>query len=201
MSTIHPWSSGSSKKGLGTGPSGLSFALCNTHSLSLRLQLIPFHLCLLFLVVTPWYLYLQNVRILCYNPDELLPMPSHRLSSWCLNFSAWPPQSCSFNCHSACPFSNGSSWPLTVQSLSDVPTPSYLQNQTLILPSSGAIVMYNFGHPWNSASVWSLVTLSRRSHLNVSCLFLIIANFSAPADHHQIFQQSKGFTLVFPISC
>lgn len=44
-------------------------------------------------------------------------------------------------------------------------------------------------------------TLLRRFCFNNSGLFLITADFSAPDDHYQLFQQSKDFTLVVLVSC
>jgi hypothetical protein len=52
---------------------------------------------------------------------------------------------------------------------------------------------YNFGHLWKTASVCSQKTLPRRFHLNNAGLFLVTANFSAPAHQHWVSKQSKGF--------
>ena len=44
---------------------------------------------------------------------------------------------------------------------------------------------YNLGYLWNTASLCFQKTLPRRCHLNDAGLFLITANFLAPANQHQ----------------
>ena len=44
---------------------------------------------------------------------------------------------------------------------------------------------HNIGYFWNTASLCSQKTLPRRCHLNDAGLFLITANFLAPANQHQ----------------
>jgi hypothetical protein len=44
---------------------------------------------------------------------------------------------------------------------------------------------YNLGYLWNTASLCFQKTLPRRCHLNDAGLFLISANFLAPANQHQ----------------
>jgi len=54
---------------------------------------------------------------------------------------------------------------------------------------------------WNTASLCSQKTLSRRFHLSDACLFLISTNFLAPANQHQLSQWSLLFWTLKPESC
>jgi hypothetical protein len=47
---------------------------------------------------------------------------------------------------------------------------------------------YNLGYLWDTASLCSQETIPRRFHLNDACLFLIVANFLAPANQYQLSQ-------------
>jgi hypothetical protein len=68
-------------------------------------------------------------------------------------------------------------------------TPSCLQNQYhLGDPYTLPILLqqeYNRGYLWNTASLCFQKTLPRRCHFNDAGLFLITANFLAPANQHQ----------------
>jgi hypothetical protein len=47
---------------------------------------------------------------------------------------------------------------------------------------------YNLGYLWNTASLCSQKTLSRRFHLGDAGLFLMTANFLAPGNQHRLSQ-------------
>jgi hypothetical protein len=55
------------------------------------------------------------------------------------------------------------------------------------LSSPAVRASYNLGYLWNTASLCSQKTLPW-FHLNDACLFLIAANFLAPANQHQLSQ-------------
>jgi hypothetical protein len=65
----------------------------------------------------------------------------------------------------------------------------------LHITKSSRCTRYNLGYPWNPASLCSQQTVPRRFHLNEAGLFLIIANFLAPADQHQLYQFFPFLTL------
>ncbi len=55
----------------------------------------------------------------------------------------------------------------------------------LHITKSSHSTRYNLGYLWNTASCALQKTLPRRCHLNDAGLFLITANFLAPANQHQ----------------
>jgi hypothetical protein len=67
-------------------------------------------------------------------------------------------------------------------------TPGWL----LHISKPSCSMRYNLSCLWNTASLCSQKILPRRFHLSDAGLFLITANFLAPANQHQLSQQSPS---------
>jgi hypothetical protein len=94
------------------------------------------------------------------------------------------------NCNWGSTFTNGLPWPLTVwasDALHDpfMPSKPVSPGWLLHIIKSHCSMKYNHDYLWNAASLSSQKTLSRRCHLNNAGLFLVTANFLAPANQHQ----------------
>jgi hypothetical protein len=110
----------------------------------------------------------------------------------CKSF-AWPLQSWDINYSWGYTFSNGLPWPLTVPS-SAVLHDNFMRSKPvppgwfLHITKSSCSRRYNLGYLWNTVCLCSQKTLPRRFHLSDAGLFIITANFLAPANQHQLSQ-------------